>query len=133
MIEEKDQETAGNYGQNIFFVRHENIVANVPLSEAEKAVYAEKMAALDKGIEELEAQRAAISKSMKEQIDAKKQELRELSASVNNGIRRNVFCDCLKDFNTEEMVWVKKNPPYTEILRRKMTDDEKQPTLLEYN
>lgn len=133
MLEEKHQEITRDYGQNIFFVKNENIVANVPLSEAEKAIYAEKMAALDREIEELEARRAAISKSMKEQIDKKEQERRELSSSVNNGIRRNVFCDCLKDFNTEEMVWVEKDPPYTEILRRKMTDDEKQPTLLEYH
>ena len=46
---------------------------------------------------------------------------------------REIFCDCLKDWNTFEMVWVEAEPPYAEVQRRPMTPEEKQPSLLDYD
>lgn len=121
-----------NFGDNVKWIKEEKITVSQPLSEAEKALYAEKMAALDKEIEELENERAAISSSLKKQIDAKEQERREMSAHVNDGELRTFTCDCLKDYATGEMVWTEAYPPYSEVQRRKMTEEEMRPSLLEF-
>lgn len=122
-----------SFGDNVKWLKEESITVTQPLSEAEKARYAEEMAALDKEIEELEDERAAISSRLKKQIDAKEQERREMSAHVNNGEERTFTCDCLKDYGTGELVWTEAYPPYNEVQRRKMTPEEMQPSLLEYS
>lgn len=122
-----------SFGDNVKWLKEESITVTQPLSEAEKARYAEEMAALDKEIEELEDERAAISSRLKKQIDAKEQERREMSAHVNNGEERTFTCDCLKDYGTGELVWAEAYPPYNEVRRRKMTPEEMRPSLLEYS
>ena len=121
------------FGDNVKWIKEESITVSQPLSDAEKARYAEEMAALDKEIEELEDERDAVSSRLKKQIDAKEQERREMSAHVNDGELRTYSCDLLKDYNTGEMVWTAAYPPYEEVRRRKMTKEEMQPTLLEYS
>jgi hypothetical protein len=120
------------FGDNVKWLKEESITISVPLSESEKARYAEEMAALDKEIEELEDERSEVSSRLKKQIDAKEQERREMSAHVNDGEQRIISCDCLKDYNSGEMVWTEAYPPYDEVQRRKMTKEEQQPTLLEF-
>lgn len=121
-----------NFGDNVKWLKEERITVSAPLSEAEKASYAEEMAALDGEIEALKGERAEVSNRLKKQIDAKEEERLALSRAVNEGETREVLCDCLKDYNTEEMVWTNAYPPYEEVLRRKMTGEEKQPSLLEF-
>ena len=121
------------FGENVKWIKEEKITVSTPLSEAEKAKYAEEMAALDKEIEELEDERSAVSSRLKKQIDAKEAERREMSAHVNDGELRTFSCDCLKDYATGEMVWTEMRPPYAEVNRRKMTKEEMQPSLLEYS
>lgn len=122
-----------SFGDNVKWIKEESITVSTPLSEAEKARYAEEMAALDKEIEELEDERSDVSSRLKKQIDAKEQERREMSAHVNDGELRTFTCDCLKDYGTGEMVWTSAYPPYDEVRRRKMTKEEMQPSLLEYS
>lgn len=121
-----------NFGDNVKWLKEERITVSAPLSTAEKASYAEEMAALDGEIEALKGERAEVSNRLKKQIDAKEEERLALSRAVNEGETREVLCDCLKDYNTEEMVWTNAYPPYEEVLRRKMTGEEKQPSLLEF-
>lgn len=121
------------FGDNVKWLKEEHITVSQPLSESEKARYAEEMAALDKEIEELEDERSDVSSRLKKQIDAKEQERREMSAHVNDGEMRTISCDCLKDYNTGEIVWTEAYPPYNEVQRRKMTREEMQPSLLEYS
>lgn len=121
-----------NFGDNVKWLKEERITVSAPLSKAEKASYAEEMAALDGEIEALKGERAEVSNRLKKQIDAKEEERLALSRAVNEGETREVLCDCLKDYNTEEMVWTNAYPPYEEVLRRKMTGEEKQPSLLEF-
>lgn len=121
-----------NFGDNVKWLKEERIAVSAPLTEAEKARYADEMAALDGEIEALKDERAEVSNRLKKQIDAKEEERLALSRAVNDGETREVLCDCLKDYNTGEMVWTDAFPPYAEVLRRKMTEEEKQPSLLEY-
>lgn len=121
-----------NFGDNVKWLKEERITVSAPLTEAEKARYADEMAALDGEIEALKDERAEVSNRLKKQIDAKEEERLALSRAVNDGETREVLCDCLKDYNTGEMVWTDAFPPYAEVLRRKMTEEEKQPSLLEY-
>ena len=120
------------FGDNVKWIKEEKITVSQPLSEAEKARYADEMAALDGEIEALKDERAEVSNRLKKAIDAKEEERLALSRAVNEGEMREVLCDCLKDYNTEEMVWTEAWPPYAEVLRRKMTEEEKQPSLLEF-
>lgn len=135
LVEEPEETPAGKraFGENVKWIKEEKITVSTPLSEAEKAKYAEEMAALDKEIEELEDERSAVSSRLKKQIDAKEAERREMSAHVNDGELRTFSCDCLKDYATGEMVWTEMHPPYAEVNRRKMTKEEMQPSLLEYS
>ena len=128
----EDSPARRNFGDNVKWLREERITVSAPLSEAEKARYADEMAALDGEIEALKDERAEVSNRLKKQIDAKEEERLALSRAVNDGETREILCDCLKDYNTGEMVWTDAFPPYAEVLRRKMTEEEKQPTLLEY-
>lgn len=128
----EDSPARRNFGDNVKWLREERITVSAPLSEAEKARYADEMAALDGEIEALKDERAEVSNRLKKQIDAKEEERLALSRAVNDGETREILCDCLKDYNTGEMVWTDAFPPYAEVLRRKMTEEEKQPSLLEY-
>lgn len=121
-----------NFGDNVKWLKEERITVSAPLSEAEKARYADEMAALDGEIEALKDERAEVSNRLKKAIDAKEEERLALSRAVNEGETREVLCDCLKDYNTGEMVWTEAHPPYAEVLRRAMTKEEKQPSLLEF-
>lgn len=121
-----------NFGDNVQWLKEERITVSAPLTEAEKARYADEMAALDGEIEALKDERAEVSNRLKKAIDAKEEERLALSRAVNDGEMREVLCDCLKDYNSGEMVWTDAFPPYAEVLRRKMTEEEKQPSLLEY-
>lgn len=123
--------TRRNFGDNVKWLREERITVSAPLTEAEKARYADEMAALDGEIEALKDERAEVSNRLKKQIDAKEEERLALSRAVNDGETREVLCDCLKDYNTGEMVWTDAFPPYAEVLRRAMTEEEKQPSLLD--
>ncbi len=112
--------------------REETITVAQPLTQAEKAAYAEEMARLDAEIQSIDEERDRVMKSLKKQSDAKEEERRELSRAVNEGHEeQEVYCDLLKDWNTFEMVWVEAEPPYREVLRRAMTEEEKQPSLLD--
>ena len=121
------------FGENVKWIKEETITVSTPLSEKEKAKYAEEMAALDAEIIALEIERADISSRLKKQIDAKEEERREMSKAVNEGEARTYTCDCLKDYNTKEMVWTAAYPPYNEVDRRPMTKEEQQPSLLEFS
>lgn len=120
------------FGDNVKWLKEERITVSAPLTEAEKARYADEMAALDGEIEALKDERAEVSNRLKKAIDAKEEERLALSRAVNEGEMREVLCDCLKDYNTEEIVWTEAWPPYAEVLRRKMTKEEKRPSLLEF-
>ena len=120
------------FGDNVKWLKEEKITVSQPLSDAEKARYAEEMSALDKEIEALKDERAEVSSRLKKQIDAKEEERLAMSRKVDEGELRTFTCDCLKDYGTGEMVWTEAYPPYAEILRRKMTKEEMQPSLLEY-
>ena len=121
------------FAAGVKWIKEEIITYTQPLNEAEKAKYADQMAALDERIEALEDERSEVSSRLKKLIDAKEEERRELARSVRSGKEeREAFCDCLKDYNTEEMVWTEAEPPHREIMRRKMTYEERQPKLLEY-
>jgi hypothetical protein len=121
------------FGDNVKWLKTETITYSTPLTEKEKAAYAENMAALDEEIEDLEEERAAVSSSLKKKIDGKEQERRALAKIVRTGNEeREARCDCLKDYNAHEMVWCETEPPYAELMRRKMTQEEMQPTLLEF-
>jgi hypothetical protein len=121
------------YGDNVKWLKEETITYSQPLSETEKAAYADRWALLDLEIEEMEDERASISSSMKKTIDGKEQERRALAKIVRTGKEeRQGRCDVLKDYNTEQMVWTLAEPPYTEVQRRKMTAEELRPTLMEF-
>lgn len=121
------------FGDNVKWIREEPVTVSTPLTEAEKARYADEIAALDSEIEALKDERDDVSKRLKKQIDAKEEERLELSRRVMSGEVRTITCDCLKDYNTGEMVWTDAFPPYAEVQRRPMTAEEKQPSLLEYS
>lgn len=121
------------FGDNVKWIKEEKITVSQPLSEAEKARYAEEMSALDKEIEALKDERAEVSSRLKKQIDAKEEERLAMSRNVDEGELRTFTCDCLKDYGTGEMVWTEAYPPYSEVQRRKMTKEEMQPSLLEYS
>lgn len=121
------------FGDNVKWLKEEKITVTKPLSEAEKARYAEEMAALDKEIQTLLEERAEVSSRLKKLADAKEEERLTLSKMVDEGELRTFSCDCLKDYSTGEMVWTEAYPPYREVQRRKMTKEEMQPSLLEYS
>ena len=121
------------FGDNVKWIKEEKITVSQPLSDAEKARYAEEMSALDKEIEALKDERAEVSSRLKKQIDAKEEERLAMSRNVDEGELRTFTCDCLKDYGTGEMVWTEAYPPYNEVQRRKMTKEEMQPSLLEYS
>lgn len=121
------------FGDNVKWIKEEKITVSQPLSDAEKARYAEEMSALDKEIEALKDERAEVSSRLKKQIDAKEEERLAMSRNVDEGELRTFSCDCLKDYGTGEMVWTEAYPPYAEVQRRKMTKEEMQPSLLEYS
>lgn len=124
---------ARSFGDNVKWLREERITVSTQLTESEKAHYADLMAALDGEIKALTDERAEISNRLKKQIDAKEEERLALSRAVNEGETQEVLCDCLKDYNTEEMVWTEACPPHAEVLRRPMTEEEKQPSLIEFD
>lgn len=121
------------FGDNVKWLKEEKITVSQPLSDSEKARYAEEMSALDKEIEALKDERAEVSSRLKKQIDAKEEERLAMSRNVDEGELRTFTCDCLKDYATGEMVWTEAYPPYNEVQRRKMTKEEMQPSLLEYS
>lgn len=121
------------FGDNVKWIKEEKITVSQPLSDAEKARYAEEMSALDKEIEALKDERAEVSSRLKKQIDAKEEERLAMSRNVDEGELRTFTCDCLKDYGAGEMVWTEAYPPYNEVQRRKMTKEEMQPSLLEYS
>ena len=85
------------------------------------------MARLDDEIEDLEDERDRTNKSLKKQIDAKEEERRSMSKIVREGNEeREIFCDKLADYNTGEIVWTDAHPPYDEVKRRKMSNEERQ-------
>lgn len=122
-----------SFGDNVKWLKKEKITVSQPLSDSEKARYAEEMSALDKEIKALKDERAEVSNHLKNQIDVKEKERLELSSRVMSGEVRTITCDCLKDYNTGEMVWTDAFPPYAEVQRRKMTKEEMQHSLLEYS
>jgi hypothetical protein len=119
--------------ENVKWIKEDKITISVPLSEAERARYADEMAALDEQIEDLEDERAEVSSRLKKQIDAKEEERRGMSRIIKSGEARTYSCDCLKDYNTGEMVWTEMHPPHNEVQRRKMTPEEMRPSLMEYD
>ena len=122
------------FAEGVKWIKEETITFTQPLCEKEKAKYADEIAALNEQVEELEAERSEVSSRLKKIIDAKAEELRKLARTVRSGKdEREAFCDCLKDYNTGEMVWTECAPPHREVSRRKMTREEMNPTLLEFS
>lgn len=134
-VEDAAEPPAGKraFGDNVKWLKEERITVSTPLTETERAKYADEMSALDMEIESLKDERAEISNRLKKQIDAKEEERLAMSRVVSDGELRETLCDCLKDYSAGEMVWTEAYPPYAEILRRKMTPEEMQPSLLEYS
>lgn len=109
------------------WLKQETVTVTQELTQKEKAEYADCMANLDNEIQELEAERDRISKSLKKRIDAMEEERRQLSKVVREGKEeREIFCDKCADYNACEMVWTDAHPPHDEVKRQKMTSEERQ-------
>ena len=122
------------FGDKVTWHREEHILIAQPLTEQEKIEYGQEMAdALDQ-IEKYEAELDGQRKLYKRLIEQQEKIAKDAAKLYREGKEeREIFCDCLKDWNTFEMVWVEAEPPYAEVQRRPMTPEEKQPSLLDYD
>lgn len=122
------------FGDKITWHREEHVLIAQPLTEQEKLDYGQEMADALAKIEEYEVELDAQRKHYKRLIEQQEKIAKDAATLYRDGKEeREIFCDCLKDWNTFEMVWVEAEPPYTEVQRRPMTPEEKQPSLLDYD
>lgn len=74
---------------------------------------------------------AETRKSLKAEIDVLQDKLNEAAKIFRSGKSDPVpvKCDVIQDWNTDELVWVSADEEARELQRRKMTPEEKQPSL----
>lgn len=122
------------FGDKITWHREEHVLIALPLTEREKLDYGQEMADALAKIEEYEAELDGQRKYYKRLIEQQEKIAKDAATLYRDGKEeREIFCDCLKDWNTFEMVWTEAAPPYAEVQRRPMTPEEKQPSLLDYD
>lgn len=122
------------FGDKITWHREEHILIAQPLTEREKLDYGQEMADALAKIEEYEAELDGQRKYYKRLIEQQEKIAKDAATLYRDGKEeREIFCDCLKDWNTFEMVWTEAEPPYAEVQRRPMTPEEKRPSLLDYD
>lgn len=120
-------------GGNCNWLRKETLYHQFPLQEADKLELAEKMAKAQGKVDNLEEELAETRKSLKGQIDAFQGVIKEAARTLRTGVSEPVpvTCDVIQDWDSEELVWVSADEEHLELKRRKMTPEEKQPSLFE--
>lgn len=120
------------YGDNVTWHAEETVRVTQPLTEAEKLEYGQEMADALARIEELEGELDAQRKYYKRLIEEQEKLAKDASRLWREGAEeREIACDVLKDWNTGEMVWVEACEPHAEVIRRPMTEEERQLSLLD--
>lgn len=120
------------FGENVTWCKEDAIIVAQPLCEEEKLEYGQEMADALARIEEYEDALDGERKFYKRKIEEQEKIAQNAAKLYREGKEeREVFCDLLKDWNTLEMVWVEAEPPYHEVQRRPMTEEEKRPSLLD--
>lgn len=84
-------------------------------------------------VDKLEEELAETRKSLKGQIDAFQGIIKEAARTLRLGVSEAVAvtCDVIQDWDSEELVWVSADEEHLELQRRKMTPEEKQPSLFD--
>lgn len=120
-------------GGNCNWLRKETLYHQFPLKEADKLELAEKMAKAQGEVDKLEEELAETRKSLKGQIDAFQGIIKEAARTLRLGVSEAVAvtCDVIQDWDTEELVWVSADEEHLELQRRKMTPEERQPSLFD--
>jgi hypothetical protein len=105
----------------------EQITVTQELTQAEKAEYADEMAAAQGEKDRLELEIDGIKKRYKRLIDDEDAKISKAAKIVREGKEaREILCDKLADYNACEIVWTEAYPPHVEVQRRKMTAEERQ-------
>ncbi len=101
------------------------------LTDAEKIELADKMATAQGKISRLEEELAETRKALKGEIDMLQADLKEAARIFKSGKADPVpvKCDVIQDWTTDELVWVSADEEARELLRRKMTPEERQMSL----
>lgn len=120
-------------GEKSTWLKRDTIPHSFPLTDAEKIDLARQMAETQASIGQLEVELAETRKNLKGQIDMLQARMREAVRIFNSGKADPVpvKCDVIQDWTTDELVWVSANDEAIEIFRRKMTPEEKRPTLIQ--
>lgn len=119
-------------GGNTTWVREETITVTQPLTEAEKIEYGQEMADALGEITRLEGEFDQQKKYFKRLIEEQEKVAKDAARLFRDGKEeREVYCDLIKDWDTMEMVWTEAAPPHAEVMRRPMTEQERQLSLLD--
>ncbi|SHN66668.1 hypothetical protein [Desulfovibrio litoralis] len=126
-LEEAPETTeAKPFKHDAHFLRSETITVTQDLNDTEKLEYGQEMAEALSNISRLESELDGIRKQFKRQIEGHETNAKSASRLYLTGKEeREIFCDLVADFNTNEMVWTDANPPHDIVKRRPMTDEEK--------
>lgn len=118
-------------GENSTWLKKDTIPYSFDLTKDDKIKLAKQMAEAQGKIAGLELELAETRKSLKAEIDVLQAELSEAAKIFRSGKAEPVpvKCDVIQDWNTDELVWVSADEQALELQRRKMTPEEKQPSL----
>lgn len=119
------------FGENSTWLKKDVIPYSFDLTDKEKIELADKMATAQGKISRLEEELAETRKALKGEIDMLQADLKEAARIFKSGKADPVpvKCDVIQDWTTDELVWVSADEEARELQRRKMTPEEKQPSL----
>ncbi len=105
----------------------------LPLSDEDKLECGKEMADALAKIEDYEAELDVQRKHFKRLIEEQEKIAADAAKQFTEGLgpEEDITCDVYQDWNTNEVVYVEATEPFTEIMRRKMSPDEMQPTLFD--
>ncbi len=115
------------------WLRRDTLRRSLPLSEEDKLLCGKEMADALHRIEELKSELDDQRKTYKKLIETQESIANEAAKQFTEGLgpEQDITCDVFQDWLTNEIVFVAAESPYLELLRRPMTPEEMQPTLLE--
>lgn len=124
---------ANTPGKNCTWKERDRYPYAQPLTDNDRIELAKEMAKLLQKIAQLEMERKAAAERFKMYIDGEKSDLDKCARYLRQGTfdAEPVECDVYQDWDTEEMVWISHDEERVEIHRRKMTAEERQPTLFD--